>query len=92
MSEKRRKIVRKSIEAANSLSLGISIVAAVLIGVGLGILMKKLTGLAWLFWVGVFWGLAGALLNVYKAYKAQLESYKEFEERDCLAKEARKKE
>ncbi len=92
MSAKRRKIIRKGIEAADGLSLGISIVVAVLIGVGLGLLLKKFTPFAWLFWVGVFWGVAAAVLNVYKAYKAQVKSYKEFEERDALIKEVQKKE
>lgn len=87
MSKKRQKIIRKSIETAESLSLGISIVVAVLIGVGLGYLMKKFTPYPWLFWVGVFWGVAGAILNVYKAYKAQVKSYEEFSKRDEIIKE-----
>lgn len=90
-SNKRREIIRKSIEAADGLSLGISMVVAVLIGVGLGYLMKRFTSYPWLFWVGVFWGVAGAILNVYKAYKAQVKSYEEFEKRDALVEEARKK-
>ncbi|BDQ28812.1 AtpZ/AtpI family protein [Helicobacter ailurogastricus] len=57
------------VEGANALSLGISIVVALLLGVGIGYGLVKLTGLAWLFWLGVFWGVGGALLNVYKAYK-----------------------
>jgi F0F1-type ATP synthase assembly protein I len=62
---------RKIIEGAEGLSLGISIVVAVLIGVGLGYWMKNFFGYAWLFWLGVFWGVAAAILNVYKAYKKQ---------------------
>ncbi|HEA6929180.1 AtpZ/AtpI family protein [Campylobacter lari] len=77
---KRQKIIRKGIEAADGLSLGISIVVAVLIGVGIGYFLKNLTGIAWLFWVGVFIGVAAAILNVYKAYKAQVKSYEEFKE------------
>ncbi|EPE3794232.1 AtpZ/AtpI family protein [Campylobacter lari] len=77
---KRQKIIRKGIEAADGLSLGISIVVAVLIGVGIGYFLKNLTGMAWLFWVGVFIGVAAAILNVYKAYKAQVKSYEEFKE------------
>ena len=69
------------IEAADDLSLGISIVVAILIGVGLGIGLKKATGLTWTLWVGIFIGIAAAILNVYKAYSKQ---YKEFEK---LAKE-----
>ncbi|EAK1249610.1 AtpZ/AtpI family protein [Campylobacter sp. CNRCH_2007_0968H] len=77
---KRQKIIRKGIEAADGLSLGISMVVAVLIGVGIGYFFKNLTGIVWLFWVGVFIGVAAAILNVYKAYKAQVKSYEEFKE------------
>ncbi|EGK8038608.1 AtpZ/AtpI family protein [Campylobacter lari] len=77
---KRQTIIRKGIEAADGLSLGISMVVAVLIGVGIGYFFKNLTGIAWLFWVGVFIGVAAAILNVYKAYKAQVKSYEEFKE------------
>ncbi|OCX42337.1 hypothetical protein A7X81_03875 [Campylobacter ornithocola] len=77
---KRQKIIRKGIEAADGLSLGISMVIAVLIGVGIGYFLKNLTGIAWLFWIGVFIGVAAAILNVYKAYKAQVKSYEEFKE------------
>ncbi|EAH6262708.1 AtpZ/AtpI family protein [Campylobacter lari] len=77
---KRQKIIRKGIEAADGLSLGISMVVAVLIGIGIGYFLKNLTGIAWLFWVGVFIGVAAAILNVYKAYKAQVKSYEEFKE------------
>lgn len=58
------------------LSLGISIIVALLLGVGVGVLLHKLFGVFWVFWIGVFWGVCAAILNVYKAYKAQL---KEFE-------------
>ncbi|EGH4467645.1 AtpZ/AtpI family protein [Campylobacter lari] len=77
---KRQKIIRKGIEAADGLSLGISMVVAVLIGVGIGYFLKNLTGIVWLFWVGVFIGVAAAILNVYKAYNAQVKSYEEFKE------------
>jgi F0F1-type ATP synthase assembly protein I len=81
--EERKPRVKPIIEAADSLSLGISMVVAVLMGVGIGWLLKSLTGIGWLFWVGVFIGIAAAILNVYKAYSKQ---YKVFEE---LAKEPR---
>lgn len=59
----------KVVEGAYDLSLGISMVVALLLGFGLGLLLKKLTDIGWLLWLGVFWGIAAAILNVYKAYK-----------------------
>ncbi|MGX2984343.1 AtpZ/AtpI family protein [Helicobacter sp. 23-1048] len=59
----------KVVEGAYDLSLGISMVVAVLLGFGLGWLLKKLTDIGWLLWLGIFWGIAAAILNVYKAYK-----------------------
>lgn len=69
--------IKPIIEAADHLSLGISMVVAVAMGVGIGYMLKKYTGIAWLFWIGVFIGVAAAILNVYKAYSKQ---YKEFQE------------
>ncbi|BBG65989.1 ATP synthase protein I-like membrane protein [Hydrogenimonas sp.] len=77
MAEEEKPKVKKVIEGASDLSLGISMVVAVVIGVGLGIGMKKLFGYEWLFWLGVFWGVAAAVLNVYKAYKKQMKSLEE---------------
>ena len=81
--EEHKPRIKPVIEAADSLSLGISMVVAVVMGVGIGYLLKSMTGIAWLFWVGVFIGIAAAILNVYKAYSKQ---HKVFEE---LAKEPR---
>jgi F0F1-type ATP synthase assembly protein I len=75
--------IKPIIEAADHLSLGISIAVAVLMGVGIGLLLKNMTGAFWTLWIGVFIGIAAAVLNVYKAYSKQ---YKVFEE---LAKEPR---
>lgn len=60
---------KNKLEALDSLSLGISIVAAILFGVGIGYLLKSWTGYTWTLWLGIFWGVAAAILNVYKAYK-----------------------
>jgi F0F1-type ATP synthase assembly protein I len=62
---------RKVVEAADGLSLGISIVVAILIGVGLGYWMESTFNHKWLFWLGVFWGVSAAILNIYKAYQRQ---------------------
>ena len=81
--EKKKPRIKPIIEAADSLSLGISMVVAVVMGVGIGLLLKNLTGNTWTLWVGIFIGVAAAILNVYKAYAKQYKAYEE------LAKEPR---
>lgn len=78
---KKKPKLQKIIVVANELSLGISIVVAILIGVGLGWIMFQFTRIIWLFWLGMLWGLGGAILNIYKSYKR---AKNEFDE---LAKE-----
>jgi len=68
---------KKFIGAADSLSLGISMVVAVLLGFGIGYWLKVTFEKEWLLWLGIFWGVGAAVLNVYKAYKKQV---KEFDE------------
>lgn len=75
--EEQKPRLKPIIEGAETLSLGISMVVAILIGVAIGLGLKKLTGITWLLWVGVAIGIAAAFLNVYKAYSKQ---YKEFEQ------------
>ena len=82
-TEERKPRIKPVIEAADSLSLGISMVVAVIMGVGIGWLLKSLTGVTWTLWIGVFIGIAAAILNVYKAYAKQYKAYEE------LAKEPR---
>lgn len=77
MEDKQEPKLKKIVDAADGLSLGISIVVAVLIGVGIGLGLKKLTGMTWTLWIGVFIGVAAAILNVYKAYKKQKASLDE---------------
>jgi len=77
MSNQEEPKLKKIVSAADGLSLGISMVVATLLGVGLGLLMKNLFGIPWLLWLGVFWGVAGAILNVYKAYAKQKKSLDE---------------
>ncbi|MDK9693410.1 MAG: AtpZ/AtpI family protein [Sulfurimonas sp.] len=81
--EQKAPRIKPIIEAADNLSLGISIVVAVLMGVGIGLILKNMTGAFWTLWIGVFIGVAAAVLNVYKAYSKQ---YKDYEE---LAKQPR---
>lgn len=70
----------KIIEGAEQLSLGISMVVAVLIGVGIGLMLKNFFDTPWLLWVGVFIGVSAAILNVYKAYKKQVKSLDELKD------------
>lgn len=67
------------IQALDSLSLGISMVVAVAMGVGIGMLLKEWTGYTWTLWLGVFWGLAAAGLNIYKAYKRAQKAFEGLE-------------
>ena len=71
---------KEVVKAADGLSLGISMVVAVVIGVGIGIALKRIFDMPSLLWVGVFIGIAAAVLNVYKAYKAQVKSYDELKD------------
>jgi F0F1-type ATP synthase assembly protein I len=77
MSSQEEPKFKKIVSAADGLSLGISMVVAILIGVGLGVFLKDLFDQAWLLWLGVFWGVAAAILNVYKAYEKQKKSLDE---------------
>ncbi|MGD9970328.1 MAG: AtpZ/AtpI family protein [Sulfuricurvum sp.] len=76
MENEEKPRLKPIIEGAETLSLGISMVVAILIGIAIGLGLKKLTGITWLLWIGVFIGIAAAFLNVFKAYSKQ---YKEFE-------------
>ena len=67
------------IVALDSLSLGISIVAAIIIGFGIGYGLKYLTGYTWTLWLGIAWGILAAILNVYKAYKRAQKEYEGME-------------
>ncbi len=69
--EEHKPRIKPIIEAADDLSLGISMVVAVLMGVGLGYLIRSITEIGWTFFIGVFVGVAAAILNVYKAYSKQ---------------------
>ena len=77
MSDKSKKI-NTAIKAADSLSLGISIVVAILMGFGIGWGLKELTGSNWGLGIGIVIGVGAAINNIYKAYKSQLKSYAEF--------------
>ncbi len=83
MDNEKKPRIKPIIEAADSLSLGISMVVAVFMGIGIGWLLRSVTGVSWLFFVGVGIGIAAAILNVYKAYSKQYKAYEE------LAKEPR---
>lgn len=65
----RAQKVQKVINGAYDLSLGISIVVAILLGLGIGYVLQRISGSVWLLWLGIFWGVAAAGLNINKAYK-----------------------
>ena len=69
--------LKKIVDAADGLSLGISMVVAVLLGVAIGYGLRSYFGYEWLFWFGVALGIAAAVLNIYKAYKKQKRSLDE---------------
>ena len=72
--------VKDIVVGAEQLSLGISMVVAVVIGTGLGYLVKKATNFTLALWIGFAIGIAAAILNVYKAYKAQIKSLDELKD------------
>jgi F0F1-type ATP synthase assembly protein I len=74
---KKKGKIGKTIEGAEKLSLGISIVVAILMGIGIGIWMKNTFHQKWLLWLGVFWGVAAAIMNIrieYKKLKKELDN------------------
>ena len=73
--EREQPKLRPIIKGANGLSLGISIVVAIMLGIGAGVLMQKIFGVFWVLFLGVAWGIAAAILNVYKVYKAELRDF-----------------
>jgi len=77
MSQTEEPKFKQVAEGARDLSLGISMVVAVVIGVGIGLVLKNLTGVDWTLWVGVFIGISAAILNVYKVYEKQKKSLDE---------------
>jgi len=77
MSKNEEPKLKKIVVAADGLSLGISMVVAIVLGVGLGLFLKNIFDTPWLLWVGVFWGVGAAVLNVYKAYEKQKKSLDE---------------
>lgn len=70
---------REKLEALDNLSLGISMIAAVAIGFGIGYGLKELTGYGWTLWLGLFWGIAAAGLNIFRAYKRAQKQYEGME-------------
>jgi ATP synthase protein I len=75
--ENREPKLKKFVEGADNLSLGISIVVAILLGVGVGFWLKSIFENAIFLWIGVFWGISAAGLNIYRAYKKELMEFEE---------------
>lgn len=77
--EKKVEKLKFIAQSTTALSLGISMVVAVLMGVGLGVFLKNITGMTELLFLGIFLGVSASILNVYKAYKQQVKDYEEQE-------------
>lgn len=69
MSTTNEPKLKKAFQGLDQLSLGLSIVIAILIGIGVGYALYLATQAIWTLWLGVFWGIAAAGLNIQKAYK-----------------------
>ena len=68
------------VKGAEQLSLGVSIVVAIIIGSGAGYWIMKETGWTWTLFAGVAVGIASAALNVKKAYDAQIKSLEQLKD------------
>ena len=68
------------VKGAEQLSLGISIVVAIIIGSGAGYWIMKETGWTWTLFAGVAVGIAAAALNIKKAYDAQIKSLEQLKD------------
>lgn len=77
MEDEHKPKYKELVIGLNDLTLGISMVIAVLIGVGLGYALRWIFGVGWVLWIGVFFGVAAAVLNVFKAYKQQQKAFAE---------------
>ncbi len=83
MKEQTKKSIRSrpkhesKLEALEFASLGFSIVIAIVVGVGAGLLLQNITGATWSIWIGVVWGVAAAGLNIKKAYDKVQKQLKE---------------
>jgi hypothetical protein len=78
--------IKDIVAGAEQLSLGISMVVAVVIGTGLGYFVKKATNFTPALWIGLAFGIAAAILNVYKAYKSQVKSLDELKDENRFIK------
>ncbi len=72
MENNEKTKIQRIVAGADSLALGISIVVSILLGVGIGLWLKSIFESNWLLLLGVIWGVGGALLNIYRAYKREL--------------------
>ncbi|MCI6989338.1 MAG: AtpZ/AtpI family protein [Campylobacter sp.] len=75
------KNLNKIVRGADFLSVGISMVVAVVIGFVIGYYLRKWTGISFFFYFFMFVGIAAAFLNVYKIYKLQQADLKELDEK-----------
>ncbi len=60
---------KKVVSGIYDLSLGLSVVVAILLGALLGYGLMKFFHQTWLLWLGLFFGIAAAIKNIHLAYK-----------------------
>ncbi|RAX58185.1 hypothetical protein CCZ01_03680 [Helicobacter monodelphidis] len=71
---------RNLVVGFNDLTLGISMVVAVAIGAGMGYGLEQIFGYAWLFWVGICFGIGAAINNMFKAYQRQMKEFEKLQQ------------
>lgn len=75
-----KKYSAEVIKPMGRLYLGVSMGVSIAIGVFIGVLLERYTGIKGLFFVGLALGIASAILNVVREFKALNRSFKELEE------------
>ena len=85
MKEQNNSKTFKIARAADSLSLGISMVVAVAIGTGLGVWLRQYWG-NWALFGGIALGVLAAINNVFKAKKKKKASYDELGDTHAIIK------
>lgn len=81
---------RRVILGANALSLGISIVVAIVLGAGLGLWLSRIFHTKFFIFFGIFLGSSAAIMNVYKVFLRQKKDLDELARDPKYAKKSSK--